>query len=61
MISKDSEQKLVQFFRWILPQIQLGKKYMFQSVISQVFLDDAMAWSDTKKNHASFVANEFAD
>ena len=29
--------------------------------ISQVFLDDAKAWSDTGKKYASFVANEFAD
>ena len=30
-------------------------------VISQLFLGDAKAWSDTGKKHASFVANEFAD
>ena len=30
-------------------------------VISQVLFDDALAWSDTGKKHASFVANEFAD
>jgi hypothetical protein len=30
-------------------------------VISHGFLDDAKAWSDTRKKHASFVANEFAD
>ncbi len=30
-------------------------------VISQVFLDDAKAWSDTGKKHASFMINKFVD
>ena len=60
MISSETEYYLVYFESRILPQIQIDKNARFK-VISQAFLDDAKAWSDTGEKHASFVANEFAD
>ena len=60
MISKDSGQKLVQFFAGLYLKFNLGKSTCFK-VISQAFLGDAKACSDIGKKHFSFAAYDFAD